>query len=76
MILADAQTSGGLLIACNKSESQNLLNELRTISDNESNIILDYDKLRSKSGFLTPVQCTGDLLAKRLSDAGISITSS
>ena len=39
-------------------------------------IILDYDKLRSKSGFLTPVQCTGDLLAKRLSDAGISITSS
>ncbi len=42
MILADAQTSGGLLIACNKSESQNLLNELRTISDNESNIIGEF----------------------------------
>ena len=39
-------------------------------------IILDYDKLPSKSGFLTPVQCTGDLLVKRLIDAGISIISS
>lgn len=42
MILADAQTSGGLLIACNKSESQKLLNELKTISDNESNIIGEF----------------------------------
>ena len=39
-------------------------------------IILDYDKLNSSSGFLTPVQCSKGLLIERLRKAGISIASS
>ena len=42
MILADAQTSGGLLIACNKSDSQQLLNDLNSISDYQSSIIGEF----------------------------------
>ena len=38
-------------------------------------ITIDKDKLKKCSGFLTPVECTGDLLVKRLRKAGISILS-
>ena len=66
--------------AVNTSSSTDLLFYYRTsrcnINKSRHHIILDYDKLPSKSGFLTPVQCTGDLLVKRLIDAGISISSS
>jgi len=46
MILSDAQTSGGLLIACNKSESQKLLNDLKNISDYKSSIIGEFTAKR------------------------------
>ena len=39
LILSDAQTSGGLLIACNKSQSHQLLNELNSSANYESVII-------------------------------------
>ena len=34
-------------------------------------IILDYNKLNLKSGVLTPASCAGDILLKRLQNAGI-----
>ena len=37
-------------------------------------ITLEKDILQKCSGFLTPVECTGDLLVKRLRKAGISIS--
>ena len=42
MILSDAQTSGGLLISCNKSKSHNLLKKLNSILQYESAIIGEF----------------------------------
>ena len=44
LILADAQTSGGLLISCNKSESQELLYELNKKGEFDSKIIGEFKK--------------------------------
>ena len=42
LILSDAQTSGGLLIACNKSQSDTLLKELNSKSQYKSSIIGEF----------------------------------
>ena len=44
LILADAQTSGGLLISCPKSESKKLINSLNKISKYKSIIIGEFIK--------------------------------
>tara|TARA_B100000700_G_scaffold185389_1_gene204270 strand:+ start:156 stop:1250 length:1095 start_codon:yes stop_codon:yes gene_type:complete len=36
-------------------------------------IINDFSKLKHTKGILTPIECTGDLLIKRLTNAGIKI---
>ena len=45
LILADAQTSGGLLISCPKSESKKLINSLNKISKYKSTIIGEFIKI-------------------------------
>ena len=42
LILADAQTSGGLIIACNKSNTKNILLELNRKSSFESKLIGEF----------------------------------
>ena len=44
LILTDAQTSGGLLISCPKSESKKLINSLNKISKYKSIIIGEFIK--------------------------------
>ena len=42
LILADAQTSGGLLISCNQSNSEKMINELNEKTEFKSNIIGEF----------------------------------
>ena len=37
-------------------------------------VVLQHDLLIKHSGILTPIECTGDLMHKRLLDANINVT--
>ena len=43
------------------------------ISETAFSIIIDNNKLHKNKGILTPIECNGELLSKRLLDAGIKI---
>ena len=49
LILSDAQTSGGLLISCNKKDSLNLLMELNKNLDHKASIIGEFTNKKNHS---------------------------
>ena len=49
LILSDAQTSGGLLISCNKKDSLNLLMELNNNLDYKASIIGEFTNKKNHS---------------------------